>query len=194
MYVHYPTGFQPQSPRWRNYRRWYNRDLPGSIRRWLLDSGSLTTRLVKASNNDFRVQRISQHWGQARRDEYRLLGIEPQQRCLIREVLLLCHGQPWVYARSVLPVTSLVGPLRHLRKFGNQPLGQLLFNTPGMQRQPFELAQFEPANLPNAAQLPGRHSLWPNAETKPLWGRRSRFELHGRPVMVSEIFLPAFRP
>ncbi len=194
MYVHYYYGFQPQSPRWKDHQQLQQADLPYRQRSWLLDSGSLSARLVRASNNHFRVHMLSQSWQSARLDEYQLLGIKPKERCLIREVLLLCHEQPWVYARSVLPVTSLVGKLRHLRQFGTQPLGQLLFNTPGMRRNPFEVAQIGRAQLPVAAQLVDHDHLKPNTRSEPTWGRRSRFTLYDRPLMVSEIFLPAFRP
>lgn len=194
MYVHYHSGFQPESPRWKDYQHLLQAELPYRHRLWLLDSGSLSARLVRASDNHFRVQVLSQNWQSARLDEYRLLGIKPGQRCLIREVLLLCHEQPWVYARSVLPVTSLVGKLRHLRQFGTQPLGQLLFNTPGMQRNPFEIAQILPAQLPPAARSMDRDNLKLNTQSEPAWGRRSRFTLYHKPLVVSEIFLPAFCP
>ena len=194
MYVHYHSGFQPESPRWKDYQHLLQADLPYRHRTWLLDSSSLSARLVRASNNHFRVQVLSQQWQSARPDEYRLLGIKPKQRCLIREVLLLCHEQPWVYARSVLPVTSLVGKLRHLRQFGTQPLGQLLFNTPGMRRNPFEIAQISPVQLPAASRSIARDNLKPNMQSEPAWGRRSRFSLYHKPLMVSEIFLPAFCP
>ncbi|MCH1487888.1 MAG: chorismate lyase [Pseudomonadales bacterium] len=194
MYVHYHSGFQPESPRWKDHQQLQQADLPYRQRSWLLDSGSLSARLVRASNNHFRVHVLSQSWQSARLDEYRLLGIEPKELCLIREVLLLCHEQPWVYARSVLPVTSLVGKLRHLRQFGTQPLGQLLFNTPGMRRNPFEVAQIGRAQLPAAARPVDHDQLQPNTQSEPTWGRRSRFTLYDRPLMVSEIFLPAFCP
>jgi chorismate--pyruvate lyase len=84
--------------------------------------------------------------------------------------------------------------LRHLRQFGTQPLGQLLFNTPGMQRNPFEIAQILPAQLPPAARSMDRDNLKLNTQSEPAWGRRSRFTLYHKPLVVSEIFLPAFCP
>lgn len=187
MYDQLPIRFHPQSPNWRDFHTWFSHDLPIANREWLLDGSSLTKRLIKTSNNQFSVQVLRQQWDNAALSEYDLLGISPRQRCLIREVLLLCHGQPWVYARSVLPISSLTGELRHLRRFDNRPLGQLLFNTPGMHRSPFQIACLAASDLPLQATL----SLKEKNPT--LWGRRSRFVIYNKPLLVSEIFLPAFQ-
>lgn len=187
LYVQHPARRQPQSPIWRDFKLLPASRLPHHCREWLLDKHSLTARLLRACGGQFAIQVISQRWGQAQLNECQLLGIAPRQRCIIREVFLLCYGLPWVYARSVLPVSSLSGELRHLRKFGNRPLGQLLFNTPNMQRSPFQLANFKLAQIPCHNELPD------NAESL-VWGRRSRFTIYNKPLLVSEIFLPAFRP
>src|SRR5690606_29217470 len=172
-------------PRWQHHKHFIRNVLPATTARWLLDQGSLTQHLLRASEGDFRVQVVAQGWARPRLSERRLLDIASGQRALIREVLLLCGGQPWVFARSVLPQTTLTGRLRHLRHFGSQSLGQMLFNDISMTRAPFELAR-----------LPGQARSLPESvrSNQALWARRSRFTLDARPLMVSEIFLPAFRP
>lgn len=179
------TAHQPGEANWQDYHHFTAKQLSASTRSWLLDSGSLTQRLIKASGKQFRVEVLHQHWQRPRLSEALLLDMPQRQLAIIREVLLLCNNEPWVYARSVMPVNSLTGRLRRLRTFDDRSLGALLFSEPSMRRQPFQLATIagDSSHLP--AQL---HQ----AET--LWGRRSRFELIGRPIMVSEIFLPAFRP
>lgn len=104
---------------------------------------------------------------------------------LLRQVLLCCHGEPWVFARSVMPAQSLVGRLHRLRRLDNTPLGQLLFSDPSMYRKPYEIAMFPAAALPVEGLADVDDSLH---------GRRSCFYLDSRPIMVSEIFLPSFRP
>lgn len=190
MYDQQPIRFHPQGPIWRDFHTRFGNALPTANREWLLDSGSLTQRLIKSSHHQFSVQVLSQQWGSAQLSEYDLLAVAPRQRCLIREVLLLCHQQPWVYARSVIPVSSLTAKLRHLRHFDNRPLGQLLFNTPGMRRSPFQIAQLAINDLPLYANLQQSH----DNKTPNLWGRRSRFVIYNKPLLVSEIFLPDFQP
>lgn len=102
---------------------------------------------------------------------------------MLREVVLMGHNQPWVFARSLLPLTSLTGPLRHLRKQGTSPLGAFLFSQPHLQRSPIALG------------LISRHHAYVPAELMgdaPVWGRRSIFYVAGEPLLVSEVFLPGF--
>lgn len=148
-------------------------------RDWLFASGSLTRHLVRASGGDFRVQILRQEWSRACRHEARVLGISPDQACLVREVLLICRGRPWVYARSLLPERSLRGRLRFLRKLDTRPLGALLFRDQTMRRGTQEIAHLALSALPVAG-----------ARNVRVWGRRSVYFLHDCPLLVTEVFLP----
>tara|TARA_R110000868_G_scaffold391396_3_gene661470 strand:- start:67075 stop:67623 length:549 start_codon:yes stop_codon:yes gene_type:complete len=170
---------------WQDYHRYTAHQLPTAIRPWLLDSGSLTQRLIKASQRHFSVQVLKQCWQRPRASEVQLLAMQPREQAIVREVVLLCHGQPWVFARSVIPASSLRGQLRRLRKFDNSSLGAMLFSDPSMQRHAFQLARVPGDSWQLPAQL---------QQSQPLWGRRSRFELGAKPLMVSELFLQAFTP
>nr|WP_242521455.1 chorismate lyase [Motiliproteus sp. SC1-56] len=167
---------QPLSVRWRSYRRGPCSRLPRAWRGWLLDSGSLTRRLKRASAGDFRVEVLFQGWSRPTLSEARALGIAPSQQVLVREVRLWGLGEPWVCARSIIPATTLTGPQRRLKFLGERPLGAVLFNDPSMHRGPIETAQ-----LPlNGTRTRTR-----------AWARRSVFRLEGKPLLVSEIFLPS---
>ena len=174
-----------REPQWRPVRQCPGYFLPSGHRRWLLDDGSLTNHLIAASGGHFRVQRLSQDWQVPLPSEQRLLGLPARQRALIREVALLTRDQPAVFARSVFPVTSLEGSLRHLRGLQNRSLGSILFQNPGMRRSPFELALM----AGDADYLPPDYR-----QDMPAWGRRSRFIVGGVPLMVSEVFLAHFQP
>lgn len=157
---------------------------PGSLRSWLLDTGSLTRRLQQHSGGDFSVTVLKQRWERPRLDEARALGISPQQYALVREVILSGHGSPWVYARSVLPQPALTGELHFLRKLGNKPLGALLFGNPSIKRGPVVLKRYAVSSLPA--------SLSQGAPATSLWGRYSVFRYRQHGILVSEVFLPAF--
>jgi len=158
---------------------------PALLSPWLLDRGSLTARLIQASNNRFRVELLQQSWRSPRQDESKALGLPCRNHALIREVLLYGDQQPWVYARSVLPAKSLAGPLRYLKRLGTKPLGALLFNDPNMQRDEIEIACLQAEQLPS---LP--NTVMPVEGA--VWGRRSMFYLSQQPLLVSEVFLPEF--
>ncbi len=184
MYAVHRLRYQSDEPAWREFRRFNNVELAPRIRPWLLDKGSLTARLVAASDGDFRVKVLQQSWQRPHLSERRLLGMADREMGIIREVELICRSEPWVYARSVIPASSLQGRLRHLKKFNDSALGALLFSDPGMRRAGYELARIGG----DAAAIP------PHLRSDDtLWGRRSCFYLSDMPLMVSEIFLPAFR-
>ncbi|NIB39449.1 chorismate lyase [Pseudomaricurvus alkylphenolicus] len=163
---------------------------PPQLHQWLSDGGSLTARLVAHSQGQFAVQVLSQRWGRCHLSEANALGIAPRARVLVREVILRGKGQPWVYARSILPWQSLTGPLRRLRRFDAQPLGGWLFRQPSLQRHPMQASCFAPGDKRLGRALKEQLSEWPL--TKPLWGRRSVFSVYGKPLLVGEVFLPDF--
>ncbi|MFD2231641.1 chorismate--pyruvate lyase family protein [Alkalimarinus sediminis] len=167
--------------RWHAFRRVPSFYLPNEWRSWVLDRGSLTQRLIHASNGDFSVRVTRQQWLQPKRDEALLLGCPITTHALIREVELLCHGEVWVVARSVIPFTTLQGEERQLKVLGNRSLGSFLFKSRAMKRGPLQITQTSPESL--AMQTDNRTD-------EPLWGRRSLFFLHGKPLLVSELFLP----
>jgi len=172
-------------PRWKSVGHYTCAALAPRLRAWLTDNGSLTERLVASGRGDFAVQRLFQGWDVPLPSERRLLEIPPRQLALVREVALLLGGDPVVFARSIIPVASLSGSLAHLRRLQARSLGAILFQHPGMCRSPFELALLEGNSpyLPDALQQSGS-----------AWGRRSRFDIAGKKVMVSEVFLRAFNP
>jgi len=175
---------QSAEPAWADWRRLDERQLPQRVRSWLLDEGSLTEALVTASNGDFRVRIVQQRWMRPLPSERRATRMRGHEVALIREVFLECHGEPWVFARSIIPARSLNGRLRRLRRFGERSLGALLFANPRIRRETFEVARI----------TPGHGMLAPVAFTdRPVWARRSVFRLHGQPLLVAEIFLPACR-
>lgn len=152
-------------------RHW---QLPASAleRDWLLEPGSLTSRLVALSQGNFRVEVLAQYWGRPAIEESRRLRLHPGRFALIREVALIGNDQVWVRARSVLPASSLTGAGRRLRQLGNRSLGGLLFRDPTLRRGPIELSRLrQPEGL--------------------VFARRSHLVYHGKPVLVAECFLPA---
>lgn len=184
MYAVQPPRYHPNEPKWQDFRRYPSADLPAPTRLWLLDSGSLTQRLITASGGAFRIVVLSQSWQRPSLSESILLDMPRRQLAIVREVKLMCHDRAVVFARSVIPVTSLTGRLRHLRQFDNSSLGELLFRDKSMRRRPFQLTRIngDSEKIPCELHQKGK-----------LWGRRSRFDLAKKSIMVSEIFLTHFQ-
>ena len=138
----------------------------------------MTQKLVDQSSGEFRVEVLQQRIQAARLSEYRALTLNHRRWALVREVLLHGNGKPWVYARTIIPLSTLKGYLRHLHFLGNRPLGEALFKDPTMQRNNLQLAAIKPEHLPRNAR-----------KLQPAWGRRSTFRLRGKSLLVAEIFL-----
>jgi chorismate--pyruvate lyase len=153
---------------------------------WLFDDGSLTQRLQQLCDGHFSVQVLAQGWARPMLNEARKLKISDSKNAFIRQVYLLCDQKPLVFARTVIPARTLRGRMRRLARLGNKPLGELLFTDPSVQRQALEIAK-----------ICATHTLYRMAlthdpeQTRPMWGRRSIFTYRSKPLLVSEIFLPA---
>lgn len=143
---------------------------PARFHTWLQNQSSLTQRLLAHSQGEFAVQVLSERMAQISPEECLLLGIRRGSMGLIREVNLLCYGKACVYAKSIIPIQTLVGWQRRLLTLGNLPLGQFLFSSPYLKRHQVDI-------LPLACNLKA-------------WGRRTRFDVQYGSVLVSEYFLP----
>jgi chorismate--pyruvate lyase len=153
------------------------------LQSWLLDPNSLTARL-KTHCHQFRVELLGQQVECCQAHEA-VADIPVGEKVLVREVLLYCDDKPQVFARSLLPLSSLTGDEQALTNLGSQSLGQVLFNNPSLERKVIEVAAFDlnssVGKLAQDLQLNFTHTLW---------GRRSIFMLENKPLMVAEVFLP----
>ncbi len=172
-------------PKWCKASPRLRHEVADEVWHWLVDTGSLTARLKSLAADGFEVRVIRLDRERPMWSERQALGIPDRRQALIRHVLLLGNGQPWVFARTVIPVTSLDGDLRYLAYLKERPLGAALFANHDLSRGEVEIAAFEPS-----------HTIFKEAFAcaavcvDRMWGRRSVFELGGRRLLVSEIFLP----
>ncbi|MEW5756743.1 MAG: chorismate lyase [Pseudomonadota bacterium] len=173
-------------PRWSGKAALLSARIPRGLRGWLFDESSLTKRLRRRCPQSFRVRVMSQRRERPLPDEAACLGMRAGEHGLVRQVCLQCGLQPLVYARTVIPFPTLRGPVKRLAHLGSRPLGEVLFADKSMRRGPVQVAR-----------LLAAHAVYREAAAagagapEELWGRRSLFYLGGKPLLVSEIFLPA---
>lgn len=128
---------------------------------------------------------LGQYWARPSRSEARNLKLSRKGYVWVREVHLLCDEQPWVFARTLIPLSTLHGRGRHLMRLGSRPLGEVLFTDPQVNRGPMEAACIQ------VGQRLHRRAFGEREESlDPIWGRRSIFHIDGQPLLVCEIFLP----
>ena len=172
----------PLQQRWYQRRQLISKRVPGNVQAWLFDPASLTARLKARCASGFRVELLSQTSARPRLDESEALNIKAGRRALIRQVRLCCGNTGWVYARTVIPFSTLTGAQRLYGNLGTRPLGAMLFADRTMQRDEVMVTELSENELPKSLKLPRNSHVW---------GRRSVFRVGGKPLLVSEYFLPA---
>lgn len=158
---------------------------PRALRRWLSDRGSLTRRL-KARHAELRVSPVARGLACPHPDEARLLRLRPKEQAYVRDVVLFGDGCARVFAHSVLPRPALRGAWCGITRLGTKPLGEALFTDPRIRRLGLSMRRLDRRNplYRNACRHTG-------IDVACLWARRSIFCLNGRPLLVTEVFLPA---
>jgi len=139
-----------------------SQNIPDSVKIWLYDEQSLTKKL-KCKFELFSVNVVSQKKIIPRLSESKILNYSGA--CIEREVELLGNNSAVIYARSVIPVTE---DTKKILNIGTKPLGEVLFNTPNVVRDSFQITS-----------------------VKGIWGRRSTFTMGSTKILVSEFFLDA---
>jgi len=170
-------------PRWQIYQPDSSITISSSLLEWLLDGGSLTKRL-KNSCSKFVVKVLRQVWEQPAASEAQQLNLSGDELAFIREVELHCDDEPWVFARSIMPASTLTGKDYELSQLGDNPLGELLFNSKQLTRGNIEIAAISSEHkiFNHIAQYQSNQVV--------TWGRRSIFYLAQKPLLVNEIMLP----
>ncbi len=161
--------------------------LPMELKSWLFHSGSLTHRLCRVCPQPFQVKVRQQKWQRFLREEWQVFQFKGHPWGMVREVDLYCGNIPVVFARTVIPVTSLQGKLRQLLYLGSKPLGEVLYSCAKVQRCQLMIRNFTANDgFYQKACLP----LEDGDKPANIWARRSLFFLFGQPLLVSELFLP----
>ncbi|MCP4042942.1 MAG: chorismate lyase, partial [Gammaproteobacteria bacterium] len=112
--------------------------VPSRLREWLYEDRSLTARLKHLCPGKFSLRLLDQCLERPMQDERSCLQLPSGRSALIRQVQLLCDETPLVFARSVIPLTTLKGTQRQLAHLGTRPLADMLFASRTMQRSTME--------------------------------------------------------
>ncbi|EFE05520.1 chorismate lyase [Citrobacter youngae] len=134
---------------------------------WLLLEDSMTKRFEQ-QGKQVTVTLIREAFVGQNEVAEELMLLPKESRYWLREILLCADGEPWLAGRTVVPESTLCGPELALQNLGKTPLGRYLFTSSTLTRDFIEI---------------GRDAA--------LWGRRSRLRLSGKPLMLTELFLPA---
>lgn len=172
-------------------------------REWVSCGGALTAHLSAFGSVSVRVIResVAAPW----RDESGAMQTLPDRsmastgwrsqraipRVWSRDVAISVGGTDCVLAHSVTPLRASRGPWQAMRRLRTRPLADLLYDDSRVCRS-FLVSRY----LPASARRDPLHRLLKNAghplAHSALVARRSVFERHGEPLLITECFLPAF--
>lgn len=141
--------------------------LPSPVDTWLTETGSMTQRLERHCTQ---LTVVPYYNGYIAAE---MLGDEQAElpdcaRYWLREVIIYGDGQPWVAARTLIPLSALETSVSTLTTLGDTPLGRYLFKQDSLQRDYIHIGCY-----------------------KNLWARRSRLRLFNQPILLTELFLPS---
>ncbi|SAK76360.1 chorismate lyase family protein [Caballeronia fortuita] len=151
---------------------------------WLTRGGSLTAHLrtLGAVTVDVTREAVDIPW----RDESNALDVTPRTPVWTREVTLKVDDVPFVVAHSIVPLSDSAGIWQSMRRLRTRPLAELLYSDSSVSR-----------SVLVSRRIGARHPLYRLArmqtDERPhaLVARRSVFERHGAPLMVTECMLDA---
>ena len=178
-----------------NFNNWQNADdtaikeLPFHVAEWLAEFGSLTEKLSR-NVQEVKLDVLHEGAGILTAEEAAALNTEGDVNCQVREVVLFGPQQPWIYARTTMPIAS-----KHLiEKLGNQPLGSILFSDEELRRHFLQVCQLnENSELyKSAIRYLQKENLLADGEKPKLWARRSLWKKKDNDdgMLVCEVFLP----
>ena len=139
-----------------------------SVLSWLSESGPITNR-IKLSQK-FELELLNDEIDEISKEEELFLN-SVSETFRVRRVILLGNNTPVVYAKSIIPSSTIENGLSSLGKIGNAPLGDILF-TPGV---------FTKLEMVCASFLSKEKNVY--------WGRKIKYSVNSEPISVMEVFL-----
>ena len=146
----------------------FTADVPPEVVDWLLEMGSMTRRFEQHCTKVSVTPQRECFIARAELSDEEAAQLPESERYWLREIVLFGDEEPWLLGRTVIPLETLTGPDQALVDLGTLPLGRYLFSGNHLSRDYIHLGQ------------QAKH-----------WARRSRLRLSDKPLLLTEIFLPA---
>lgn len=147
-------------------------DPPQYLFPWLTCRTNLTEQL-HAKSGDTALHVIQQTWEQANAWDRQMLSLQPGQ-VLHRDIVVRAWQRPCWFARTILPEKTYQAHLSLFERLNHEPLGNLIFQTPSIQRLYLRHYTIE-SSSPEYTWLPASIQV----DAGQLWARLSEFQVHG---------------
>ncbi len=148
----------------------------------LTERSSLTDLMTEIMGCAPFLNCLAEGKAQAGFKDNQVLGIAPRNYAHIRQITMGTKDTNWLFAKTVIPFSTLTGKAKRLVRMKRNPLGKVLFGPLNAVRTEMrlDLVFADEVGL-EAFDIPTNF---------PLWQRRSLFEVQTGPLLITEIFLP----
>lgn len=169
------------------------KNLPKQITGCFTSSDSMTDRLKACAeeiNEKFSLNLLNESWFDVFPNHIKTsMALQENERAKFRQTHLCIAGKPYIYAQTYFPFSALEDLRTQLVGLNAKPLGEVLFNNPSTTRSAFEYCTVAPTDelYEQAFQ-----TLIDEEKPEELFVRRSVFHIESHPLMVVEVFMPAF--
>ena len=119
---------------WTEINKFSRNLISHSVFDWLVDEGS-TAKLVDLSGDNFKLELQSQERRVISHEEKLILELSEVDTVIDRKVLLKGRDAPWIFAHSLIPLSSATGDLKVLKNLNNRSLGEFLFENSSIVRR-----------------------------------------------------------
>jgi chorismate--pyruvate lyase len=173
------------SVQWQPAERLGQLAVEAHLRPWLIGKGLLTQRLRDLCGARFSL-RVVDHWTGLLTASHRAALRVEDNAGLFSDIEMFCDEQVWVFGQSLIPDSTL-STHPWLAELGDAALDETLNGLSGVERSSYEYAWLPRSDLMTSRALR-------DAQIMPegLWARRARVALRNAPMLVHELFLPAF--
>ena len=168
---------------------WFARPSPAvsrSKRVWMMRPGALTKGLRSLGRVELKI--IKQNIGVIRAEEAHLLKLPRRSLVWTRQISMSIDGEQCVVARSVARLRDTHSIWRGVRGLNTRPLADILYHDTSIDRSNFDVSRVRRPEPLHSIAKTALQSKRPTA----FYARRSIFWRMGKPLLVSECFLPAF--
>ncbi len=148
----------------------------GQLQAWLQTDDSLTDK-AKALCQDVNVQLIGKDW-------LRPVADSGERQ---REIIMVCDGEPWWYAKTLVPQETFNKREQAFNQLGSNSLGNMLFFDKGIIKRFAYYYQLTPLMH---EYRPLKILSLVDEKSSPIFARRSIFEIDRSPLFLLEVFLP----
>jgi len=170
---------------WREATNWQKKIVPNDLQSWFFYPHSMTARMQCVCKT-VEIDVLQHHIQIPTYSEMHYLKQPSQHYASLREIIMICDNEPWLFARTIIPLSTLKKTGNQLKNFGNKPIGKILFSNRSTTRSPYQFALINPEHF----EFQRTKQATP-INCNQLWARRSTFHISGKPLSLTEVFLPA---